>query len=281
MKIKALILSTCAVLVLGCSSLAFADVGEDTKPYISLGQNLTKEQQETVLSYMGIESDDLQNYDVRYTTNAEEYKYLGSYLSEKQIGKRALSSVVIRDNEGDGIDVKTYNINYCTEGMYENALKTAGVDNVDVIVAGPFPISGTAALVGTIKAYENMTDNSISDDIIDSAVNEITTTGEIGDGIGKEQAEEIIADVKEEIASNPDASEEEIKEIILDTADKYGLTLSDENIEKIINLIKKFQNSDIDWGKFSDTISQNAEKGKNIFERFISWVSGIIDSFRN
>ena len=38
--------------------------------------------------------------------------------------------------------------------MYENALTTAGVTDATVTVAGPFNITGTAALVGAMNAYE-------------------------------------------------------------------------------------------------------------------------------
>ena len=38
--------------------------------------------------------------------------------------------------------------------MYKNALVTAGIEDADIIVAGPKNISGTAALVGVFKAYQ-------------------------------------------------------------------------------------------------------------------------------
>ena len=49
--------------------------------------------------------------------------------------------------------------------MYENALATAGIENADIKVAGPFNISGTAALVGAIKAYENMTGEEVNEEM--------------------------------------------------------------------------------------------------------------------
>ena len=74
------------------------------------------------------------------------------------IGTRALSSVTVEQkDDGNGVNVTTQNISYCTSGMYRNALITAGIKNADVKVAGPFKISGTAALVGVMKAYEEVT----------------------------------------------------------------------------------------------------------------------------
>ena len=42
-----------------------------------------------------------------------------------------------------------------------------------IIVAGPFPISGTAALVGTLKAYEEMTGKKLDDKVTDAAMDEL------------------------------------------------------------------------------------------------------------
>ena len=143
------------------------------KPYLALGADLNDSQRATILSIMGIDAANLSNYDVVYVTNAEEHQYLDSYISSSQIGTRSLSSVVIvQRDKGSGLNISTTNINYCTVGMYKNALTTAGVTDADIIVAGPTPISGTAALVGVLKAYQEMTGKEISDSVVDTALNE-------------------------------------------------------------------------------------------------------------
>ena len=140
----------------------------DDKPYLALGADLTADQQHTVLSYMGIEAADFDKYDVVYVSNAEEHQYLDSYVPKKQIGTKALSSVLVSlADSGNGLKVSTYNINYCTAGMYKNALATAGVEDANVIVAGPFPLSGTAALVGTFEAYEKLKHTSYDGVVLD------------------------------------------------------------------------------------------------------------------
>ena len=75
----------------------------------------------------------------------------------------------------------TKNINYCTTGMYENAMVTAGIEDAEAIVAAPFEISGTAALIGVIEAYSEMTGKDVDEDNIDAALDELVTTGEIKD----------------------------------------------------------------------------------------------------
>ena len=134
------------------------EIKQDDKPYLSLGADLNDSQRATVLSIMGIDPANLDSYDVVYVTNEEEHQYLDAYISSDQIGSRSLSSVVIvQREEGNGLNLSTTNITYCTVGMYKNALTTAGVTDADIIVAGPTGISGTAALVGILKAYQQMT----------------------------------------------------------------------------------------------------------------------------
>ena len=51
--------------------------------------------------------------------------------------------------------------------MYKNALATAGISDANIIVAGPFELSGTAALVGILKAYKDMTGEEVDDDLVE------------------------------------------------------------------------------------------------------------------
>jgi len=175
-------------------------ISKNDKPYLSLGADLTPDQRATVLGFMGIELTDLDKYDVVYVNNDEEHKYLDSYISKSEIGTRSLSSVLItEDKKGAGLSVSTHNINYCTVGMYKNALATAGIADAKIIVAGPFPISGTAALVGTLKAYEEMTGKKLDDKVTDAAMDELVTTGELNKSIDgdSQDIEAMIADPKE------------------------------------------------------------------------------------
>lgn len=153
-------------------------IQENDKPYLALGANLKEDQKLTVLSLMGIDPANLGQYNVVTVTNEEEHQYLDDYLDASTIGTRALSSVVIVKREkGDGIHIATKNITYCTVGMYKNALATAGLEDADVIVAGPFPLSGTAALIGAMKAYADMENADVDTESLDAAMNEIVVTG--------------------------------------------------------------------------------------------------------
>lgn len=110
----------------------------------------------------------------------------------------ASSVLVSLADSGNGLKVSTYNINYCTAGMYKNALATAGVEDANVIVAGPFPLSGTAALVGTFEAYEKLTGKELDESVVDAAMDELVTTGDLEQSIDGDSndVEAMIADLK-------------------------------------------------------------------------------------
>ena len=108
----------------------------EDKPYLALGADLSEEQKNTVLSLMGIDPAQLDNYDVVAVNNSEEHQYLDAYIPSSQIGSKSWSSVVIvKKDKGNGINISTKNISYCTVGMYKNALVTAGIEDADIIRA--------------------------------------------------------------------------------------------------------------------------------------------------
>jgi len=267
------------------------DADLDT-PYLSLGADLTNEQKATVLGLLGLAEADLSQYNVVTVTNEDEHNYLGSYLDASVIGTRALSSVLVVGKEsGYGIQVKTQNISYCTTGMYRNALITAGVQDADISVAGPFSISGTAALVGAIKAYEVMTGETVSDDSLDVANNELVVTGEVAESVGdSEKAEELIALVKQEVVAGNITNADDIERLIDEAASELEITLTDEDRDKIAALMEKIKGLNLDV----ETIKSQAQ---DLYDRLdalefdfdlesaSNWFTKIIDSvvdfFRN
>ena len=254
MKLKkiALALSMTAALVMGAQP-AFAS---DQLPYVALGADLNSEQRATVLKLLGITESDLTHDTVVTVTNAEEHEYLDSYVSSSVIGTRALSSCkVLEEGKGHGITVEIHNITYVTPAMYENALATAGMKNASVVVAGPVPISGTAALVGAMKAYAQMHGTPISPELIDSATDELVTTGELADSLGdSEEAAELIAALKQVIAENDLETKEDINRAIDEVAGKLEISLSEEDRQLILDLMEKLSALDLD----ADNLAEQA-----------------------
>jgi len=224
------------------------------KGYIALGSDLTQDQLNTVLTLMGVSVADLASYNVVYVTNAEEHQSLDQYINPAVIGTKSLSSVLVKPaDKGHGVVVTTQNINYCTTNMYRNALITAGVEDADIMVVAPTQISGTAGLIGALKAYENMSGKDVSDKALDTALNELVTTGEISDAVGNSgEAEELISYVKAQIAANDLDTEEEIEAAIRQGMKELNVSLSEEEIKQIVSLMMKIKAMGIDFSVLAD-----------------------------
>ncbi len=271
---------------------AYADTAY--KGYLSLGADLNDEERAKVLELLGVSEEELDDYHVIYVTNAEEHEYLDSYISYNQIGDEAWSSVLITDaKKGSGINVTTKNVIYCTTGMYENALATAGVDDVNVVVAGPFNVSGTAALVGALKAYSEMTGGDVDEEVLDAAIDEMVTTGELEDSIDAddENVEGLVAYLKEQVASG---NAEDLDQTINDAADKFQITLTEEQIAQLKALLEKLGSIDLDlntlksqaqavYDKLSDmgldisNIHIDAEEAKGFFQKIIDFFKSLFE----
>ena len=256
-RILTAVLAGSLFLTSGMTALADRVDAVLDKPYVALGADLNPSEREKVLGLLGVTEEDLKGYDVITVTNADEHKYLDSYLDAGVIGSRALSSVMVVGKEtGNGINVNTSNISYCTPGMYRNALITAGVEDADITVAGPFSISGTAALVGAIKAYETMTGEEVSEESLDAANNELVITGEIVESVGDaDKVEELIALVKQEVAQGEISSREDIARLVDQAVEELEVQLTDEDREKIVGLMDKIEGLNLNV----DAIKQQAQ----------------------
>ena len=286
------ILLTCIMAVaLPVTAYGASDNKNTDTPYVALGADLNQEERATVLRLLGISEEDLNNYTVTTVTNADEHEYLDSYLSSSIIGSRALSSVMVEGTaEGSGINVTTSNITYCTPGMYENALATAGIENADIKVAGPFNISGTAALVGAIKAYENMTGEEVKKENADTATNELVVTGQVAENVGdQEKAEQLIGAVKGEVVEGNATTTEEIGNVVDQAAQEMEVNLSEEDRQAIIDLMKKIDDLNLNIDSLKEQASNlydqiagldlnlniDEEQVKGFFEKILDFFRGL------
>ncbi|MDE6907457.1 DUF1002 domain-containing protein [Hominisplanchenecus murintestinalis] len=281
-------LAACMFLTSGMTALADRVDAVIDKPYVALGADLKESERAKVLELLGVTEAELKDYDVVTITNEDEHKYLDSYLDAGVIGTRALSSVMVVGKEaGNGINVSTNNISYCTSGMYRNALITAGVEDADITVAGPFSISGTAALVGAIKAYETMTGEEVPEVNLDAANNELVITGEIVESVGDpEKVEQLMALVKQEVAEGAVSGSEDIKNLVKQAADELEIRLSDEDRDKITGLMDKIDGLDLNVDAIKEQAKDlyhklenldfnfDAESVGNFFTRIIDAIVG-------
>lgn len=268
-------------LAMPVTALADATPGD---VIVTLGKDLTPSQKDSILDEMDVNENDT---DIVYVTNQEEHEYLGDYVSDKQIGTRAISSSKITlQKNGEGLSVNSHNITWVTDDMYTNAMATAGIKDANVYVTAPFPVSGTAALTGIMKAYGEKTGDHISKKQQKVANEELVRTAQLGDDIGKKKAAELMTRIKQEIAKHPVKSKEDVRQAVDKAADDLGVNLSDQQKNQIINLFIHIKNLNINWNQVQNQIKDASKHVNDILkdkdtQSFLQKLGHIISSIIN
>lgn len=271
-------LTLTAILTLSSLGLVFADGAR----VVTLGANLTQDQKNTMLKYFGVNKDEVVLLEVN---NQEERKYLQGVASEAQLGKKTYSCAYVEPTKsGSGINVKTANITWVTPAMVATTLSTAGLTDADVVIAANFPVSGTGALTGIMKAFEDATGKPLEEDKKELASEELITTGDLGDDIGQDKATGIVNDVKTEIIKNNTKDTVQIADTINNVVNNYNVTLSDEQFAKLESLMEKISKQDYNYSDMknalesvSDVVNENlAAMGESVNSGFFD---GIKDFF--
>ncbi|MBT2618227.1 DUF1002 domain-containing protein [Bacillus sp. ISL-78] len=281
---KWVIVTILLCLLLPYKAFADAAVGE---MIVTLGENLTNEQKNMILSEMKAPND----VEVLTVTNAEEHEYLGDYIASRLIGTKAISSSAITlEEKGTGLKLESKNINWVSDEMYINALATAGVKDATIYVTAPIPVSGTAALTGVIKAYEISADKKIPEDVKQAANEEMVKTAKLGDEIGTEEASALVTKIKEEMAANPPANTEEVREVVESSAKDLGIALNEDQIQSLIDLFNKLKELNIDWNAVGDQLTAakdklsnflESEEGQSFLDKLKEVFSSLIDAIKS
>lgn len=225
-------------------SLSFSAFAEQIQSRAVIGADLNEEQCASVYAAFGVERGEVIEL---YVTNAEEREYLEGYVDESVIGTRSISCVYIELlPSGSGMDVTTSNITWCTGEMYISALATAGITDARIIVASPFEVSGTAALTGVYKAYEDMTGKKLDDLAKLVSTQELTITGELANEIGGMDSTSIVNELKLMLDQTKNMSDEEIRAVIVEISGRYGVKLTETQINQLISLCRSLEGLDPD-----------------------------------
>lgn len=229
------------VMAVGMIVPAYA---ENIQSRAVIGADLTDDQIAAVYNAFGIKRGDAIELRV---TNGEERQWLQGYVDESLIGTRSISCVYVELlPEGSGMDVTTSNITWCTGEMYISALATAGITDARIIVAAPFEVSGTAALTGVYKAYEDMTGKKLDDLAKLVSTQELTITGELANEIGSMDSTSIVNDLKLMLDETQKMTDDEIRAEIIDIAGRYNVTLTNTQIQQLIDLCRSLEGLDAD-----------------------------------
>ena len=268
-KIFSLLLAL--LLVAGMAVPAYADVNQSRAV---IGADLSDEQVEAVYGMFGIRRGDAIELKM---TNAEERTYLEGYVDNSLIGTRSISCVYVELlPEGSGMSVTTSNINWCTGEMYISALATAGITDANIVVAAPFEVSGTAALSGVYKAYEDMTGQKLDDLAKLVSTQELTVTGELAAQIGSMDSTAIVNELKMMLDVTQTMSDDEIRAEIREIASRYNVNLTNTQVEQLLTLCRSLEGLDAESLKARVQDVQNTlQKVSDAKTKVVGFVQGV------
>ena len=248
-RISALLI--CSSIVLSSITPAYADGAN----VVTLGTNLSAEQKQMVLNYFGVKENEVVILEVN---NQEERKYLEGVATEAQLGTRTYSCAYVQPtSKGNGLNVKTVNLTYVTSSMIASTLTTCGITDANVIAMTPLSggVSGTGALTGIMKAFEDATGKPLDEEKKEIASEELVITGDLGENIGQDKATGVINDIKTEIIKNNTQDNIQIADTINNITNNYNVTLTPEQQEKLESLMTKVSEQDYEYKDMKDALN--------------------------
>ena len=245
--IAALFCSAC--LVAGSVNPVFADA---TK-VVTLGADLSDAQKQTMMKYFNVSADQVQ---ILTVTNQDEHNHLDNIAPQEQIGSHTLSCAYVKPTQSGGIKVRTANLNWVTGNMIATSLSTSGVKNCEVIAACPMEVSGTGALTGIQMAYEKASGEKLDATKTKLANQEIVTTGELADKVGKDQATTVVNQSKMDVIQNDVQNADEIQNIVINVANQNNISVSQDDIDKIVSLLQQIAQQGYNYDDVKQTLEQ-------------------------
>lgn len=251
-KIAALLVGT---LLVGLNPIV---AKADSYAVISMANDITDAEKTQVYQYFGLAKGQAQEIVI---TNADERNALLGMVPEAQIGNKTVSSAYVNPTSSGGIRVETQNLTWVTNSMLTNTLITLGITNADVKAYAPYAVSGTGALTGIMKAFETGSDDGkeITEEQKEVANEELVMTGQLGDSIGKEEASAVVNEVKTQVIKDSPKTDIEIGNIITNVTNNYNVELSENDKAKMISVMSKINNLDLDYKELKDTLKVNKE----------------------
>lgn len=247
---------------------------------VTIGVNNTAEQRQKIFNYFGVKENEVQVLEVN---NQEEREYLGKVATEAQLGTKTYSCAYVEPTNSGGINVKTANITWVTSSMVASTLSTAGMTNANAVIAAVFPVSGTGALTGVMKAFEDASGEKLDEDKKELASEELITTGDLGDEIGQDKATGVVNDIKTEVIKNGTSDVTQIADIINNVTNNYNITLTDAQVKQITDLMEKIAAQNYDYNSMKETLNNVSDVVKDNLQEAGESVgsSGIMDSIGN
>lgn len=250
-------------------------------PIVVYGDTLSDAQKKKVSEQLKVKDPDSVK---EYTVTGKD---IANYIDGNPNSRMFSSAKITREEKGKGLTINIEtpeNITEVSSEMYANALLTAGVENATVDVASPVKVSGHSALTGIYKAYD-AEGQQLDKERMELANDELGVATNLADkeGLDQEKVSELLTEIKKAIADQNPATKEDVEKIVQEQLDNLGISLSEENKQRLIDLFDRMRDLDIDFDKVKSQLDDIASKVKNLVndEGFWNKVENFFKDFIN
>lgn len=298
LKKKLVVLGVTSAFICTMATSVFA---QGSQKAVSLGANLTEAQKQQMLNEFNINKNEAKIIEI---TNDDIRIQLGMDRSKPvPASSKSISSSYVEVLDKGGIRVKANNLTEVTPTMLMNALLTSGVTDANVIASAPYPVTGTAALAGILKGFEDATGEELSLNQKEAARDEIKVTTDLGNNVTKEdgtkldkdEAAVIINDIKTQVIKDSPKNDIDIENIVINITNNYGVELPKKERAQVVKLMSDINKLDYNYNDMKESLNQMnknlketlKEMGKEIkesgiFEKlwskikeFFSWIGDL------
>ena len=142
-------------------------------------------------------------------------------------------------------------------------------------------VSGTGALTGIMKAFEDATGEPLDETKKEIASEELVITGDLGQDIGQDKATGVINDIKTEIIKNNTQDTIQIADTINNVTNNYNITLTPEQQQQLESLMTKVAEQDYDYKEMKDALNSVKDVVNEKLDEMGEKVStGVLDSIK-
>lgn len=240
-------------LLIGAIMLPFAAGAQGQPKLITLGSDLTAEQQEAMLQLFQANRET----DQIFLVTTDEMRAAMQEIIPIPEGYTSVSSTALTCGApGSGLTVRTENITRVSASMYTIALITAGVGDANLVVAAPpeAPGEGMTALTGFFKSLENggCGRGSLDPTRRQLALRQLALINDMANAIGGDltQAADFMLRSQRVLIrenNNPDAAVPIVEGVQRDT----GVTLPQQQFDALVFLLATIGQAKVDWGTYA------------------------------
>ncbi|MHA6250593.1 DUF1002 domain-containing protein [Oceanobacillus sp. CAU 1775] len=254
-KIRKITLSLLLVvgMLLGLATPALAV----SDSILVFGAQLSEAQREEVRKSLDLTADGPHQ---EFEVTGQDY---ANYINGNPNSNMYSSALINLENAGEGLVVNIVtpeNITKVTSEMYENALLTAGAENVTVDVTSPVAVTGHSALTGIYKAYDEE-GVELDKERMELANDELSVATDLAEseGMDEEKVSNLLTEIKKMIAEQNPVTREEVEQIVSEQLERLEINLSEQDRQMLIDLIDRMRDLNIDFSGVKDQLQNIAD----------------------